>query len=90
MNPKPKIRRNSSSIVMVLVKLRAAKVQAWRIATICVSRITRMRSTRSASAPANGLMTTLGMRSAAATRPSQVPEWVSCQVSQACATRWIQ
>ncbi len=53
----------------------------------CVMRMMPTRSRRSASTPASGLKTNTGRKSASETSPSQVPEWVSVQVSQPTATR---
>jgi hypothetical protein len=54
-----------------------------------VRTIGRIGSIRSISAPARGLSTTAGNRSAKAMMPSQAGEWVSSHVSQPTARRCI-
>src|SRR5262249_37543473 len=88
--PSASVSRNSSQIAISPVYVSTARRMAWLIDTIWVIRITQMRSRRSASAPAMGLRNTTGARSATATSPSQVPEWVSCQASQPTVTRCSQ
>ncbi len=75
---------------MAPLAVSANKVSAWARESAWVILVTRSLSQRSATAPAIGPRSMVGKRSAKATRPSQAPDWVSCQVSQPVATRCIQ
>ncbi len=55
----------------------------------CDATVSRTRSTRSATAPANGEMITDGARLQNAMTLTQSAEWVSSQASQSVATRCI-
>ena len=76
------------SIVPVTVSTN--RVAAWIIDRICEARMMRRRSKRSAIAPPIGPKKTDGKRSAKATSPSHVPDWVSSQVSHPTPMRCIQ
>ena len=75
---------------MASVAVSANSASAWTMIRLCATLITCRRSTRSASAPPNGPISTPGKRSAKATRPSTAPEWLSSQASQPTPMRCIQ
>ncbi len=55
----------------------------------CVNRRTVRLGTRSATTPAIGENSRTGSSWRPVVMPSAVPLWVSCRISQSCATRCI-
>ena len=71
------------------VRISATRMAACRAASSWVMLVSRTRSSRSATAPANGETMIDGPRLQNAMVPTQSGEWVSCQASQSVATRCI-
>ena len=81
---------SSSGTVISPLTVSANRTRDCAMISSCATLITRRRSTRSASAPPKGPITTVGNRSAKATRPRTAPDWLSSQASQPTPIRCIQ
>ena len=66
------------------------RIKACTMMMPWVRRIILSGAERSAMTPAKGESKTPGSKSAAATMPSHVGEWVNSQVSQPIPVRWPQ